>query len=413
MAQEFHTFTLPNGIRVIHKEVPRAASHVALVVNAGTRDEVKGEAGVAHFIEHCLFKGTKKRKTFHILNRLERVGGDLNAYTTKEETWISASFLERDLGRAVELVSDIVFNSTFPEKEIIKERDVILDEIASVLDNPSDVIFDEFEERLFGTHSLGRTILGTTDSVRSLGVEEIKNFVNRNYCAESMVFASVGSTPIKKFKKLCEKHLNYETGKGNAIQRVAPSPQKVFDERTEQDTHQVHHLLGGLTVGADHPDKLPLTLIANYLGGPAMNCRLSLNIREKYGMAYHIEAGYSPYQDSGVFSVYFGTDRRHHKKVESLVNKELQLLCDNRLGVMQLHDAKKQLIGQIALSQDSGPAMMTGLAKSFLLYNRVQPLADFFKSIEQISSEDILRVSNQYISPEKLSRLVYLDKLTS
>jgi predicted Zn-dependent peptidase len=412
MLAEFHTFTLPNGMRVIHKEVPRAASHVALVVNAGTRDEQKGEAGVAHFIEHCLFKGTKKRKTFHILNRLERVGGELNAYTTKEETWISASFLERDLGRAIELVSDITFNSTFPEKEIVKERDVILDEIASVLDNPSDVIFDEFEERLFGKHPLGRSILGTADSVRSLGSKEINDFVNRNYCPEAMVFASVGSTPIKRFKKMCEKYLVFENGRVKSSDRIAPNPQNIFDERIEQDTHQIHHLLGGLTVGADHPDKLPLTLIANYLGGPAMNCRLSLNIREKYGMAYHIEAGYSPYQDSGVFSVYFGTDKRHHKKVESLVNKELNLLCNNRLGVMQLHDAKKQLIGQIALSQDSGPAMMTGLAKSFLLYNKVQPLSDFFKSIEKMSSEDILRVSNQYISPEKLSRLVYLDKIT-
>ena len=412
MLAEVHIFTLPNGIRVIHKEVPRAASHVALVVHAGTRDEQKGEAGVAHFIEHCLFKGTKKRKTFHILNRLERVGGELNAYTTKEETWISASFLERDLGRAIELVSDITFNSTFPEKEIVKERDVILDEIASVLDNPSDVIFDEFEERLFGKHPLGRSILGTADSVRSLGSKEINDFVNRNYCPEAMVFASVGSTPIKRFKKMCEKYLVFENGRVKSNERTAPNPQDIFDERIEQDTHQIHHLLGGLTVGADHPDKLPLTLIANYLGGPAMNCRLSLNIREKYGMAYHIEAGYSPYQDSGVFSVYFGTDKRHHKKVESLVNKELKLLCDNRLGVMQLHDAKKQLLGQIALNQDSGPAMMTGLAKSFLLYNRVQPLSDFFKSIEKISSEDILRVSNQYISPEKLSRLVYLDKVT-
>ena len=404
MLAEFHTFTLPNGIRVIHKEVPRVASHVALVVNAGTRDEQKGEAGVA--------KGTKKRKTFHILNRLERVGGELNAYTTKEETWISASFLERDLGRAIELVSDITFNSTFPEKEIVKERDVILDEIASVLDNPSDVIFDEFEERLFGKHPLGRSVLGTADSVSSLGVKEIKNFVNRNYCSDEMVFASVGSTPIKRFKKMCEKYLVFENGRVKSSTRIAPTPQDIFDERTEQDTHQIHHILGGLTVGADHPDKLPLTLIANYLGGPAMNCRLSLNIREKYGMAYHIEAGYSPYQDSGVFSVYFGTDRRHHKKVESLVNKELKLLCNNSLGVMQLHDAKKQLLGQIALSQDSGPAMMTGLAKSFLLYNKVQPLSDFFKSIEKISSEDILRVSNLYISPEKLSRLVYLDKVT-
>jgi len=410
MKVEFHTFTLPNGLRVIHKEVPRSASHIALVVNAGSRDELSGEAGVAHFIEHCLFKGTKKRKTFHILNRLERVGGDLNAYTTKEETWISASFLERDLDRAIELVSDISFNSTFPEKEIAKEQEVILDEIASVLDNPSDVIFDEFEERLFGTHSLGRTILGTQESVNNLGKLQINSFVERYYCPDQMVFASVGSTPIAKFKKLCEKYLGQEVGRISQLNRLVPQAIPVFDERVEQDTHQVHHLLGGITVGADHPDKLPLTLLANYLGGPAMNCRLSLNIREKYGMAYHIEAGYSPYQDSGVFSVYFGTDRRHHDRVEALVDKELMLLCNTKLGVRQLHDAKTQLIGQIALSQDSGPAMMTGLAKSFLLYNKVQPLDDFFKSIEKISADDLLRVANQFIKPDLLSRLVYLDK---
>ena len=410
MKFEFHTFTLPNGLRVIHKEVPRSASHVALVVNAGSRDETSGEEGVAHFIEHCLFKGTKKRKTFHVLNRLERVGGDLNAYTTKEETWISASFLERDLERAIELVSDISFNSTFPEKEIAKEQEVILDEIASVLDNPSDVIFDEFEERLFGTHPLGRTILGTQESVNNLGKLQINSFVDRYYCPDQMVFASVGSTPIADLKKLCEKYLSHEIGRVSKLNRRVPKAIPVFDERVEQDTHQVHHLLGGITSGANHADKLPLTLLANYLGGPAMNCRLSLNIREKYGMAYHIEAGYTPYQDCGVFSVYFGTDRRHHDKVQTLVDKELMLLCNNKLGVRQLHDAKTQLIGQIALSQDSGPAMMTGLAKSFLLYNKVQPLNEFFKSIEKISADDLLSVANQFIKPDLLSRLVYLDK---
>jgi predicted Zn-dependent peptidase len=410
MKFEFHTFTLPNGLRVIHKEVPRSASHVALVVNAGSRDESSGEEGVAHFIEHCLFKGTKKRKTFHVLNRLERVGGDLNAYTTKEETWISASFLERDLARAIELVSDISFNSTFPEKEIAKEQEVILDEIASVLDNPSDVIFDEFEERLFGTHPLGRTILGTQESVNNLGKLQINSFVDRYYCPDQMVFASVGSTPIADLKKLCEKYLSHEIGRVSKLNRRVPKAIPVFDERVEQDTHQVHHLLGGITSGANHADKLPLTLLANYLGGPAMNCRLSLNIREKYGMAYHIEAGYTPYQDCGVFSVYFGTDRRHHDKVQTLVDKELMLLCNNKLGVRQLHDAKTQLIGQIALSQDSGPAMMTGLAKSFLLYNKVQPLNEFFKSIEKISADDLLSVANQFIKPDLLSRLVYLDK---
>jgi|TARA_B110000116_G_scaffold199684_1_gene174489 predicted Zn-dependent peptidase len=410
MSAEFHTFTLPNGIRVIHKVVPRAASHVALVVNAGSRDERPGEAGVAHFIEHCLFKGTEKRKTFHILNRLERVGGELNAYTTKEETWVSASFLERELSRAVELIADIVFNSTFPEKEIAKERDVILDEIASIQDNPSDVIFDEFEERLFGAHPLGRTILGTPDSVKALSRDDIKGFVERNYRPDEMVFASVGATPFKKFKKICEKYLGEFKGDSGVVKRVAPKPVALFNERVEQDTHQVHHLLGGVTVGADHKDKLPLTLLANYLGGPAMNCRLSMNIREKYGMAYHIEAGYSPYQDSGVFSIYFGTDRRFHNKVEKLVNKELKLMCSTKLTTRQLHDAKKQLIGQIALNQDSGTAMMSGLAKSYLLYNKVQPLADFFKAIESITSEDILRVSNEFISPEKMSHLVYLDR---
>jgi len=410
MKIEFHTFTLPNGLRVIHKEVPRSASHVALVVNAGSRDELSDEAGVAHFIEHCLFKGTEKRKTFHILNRLERVGGELNAYTTKEDTWISASFLERDLSRAIELIADIAFHSTFPEKEIVKEQEVILDEIASVLDNPSDVIFDDFEERLFGAHPLGRTILGTQDSVLALGKTQINSFVDRFYCPDQMVFASVGPTPIAKFKKLCEKYLSYDNGRLSQLKRLPPKNVPVFDERIEKDTHQVHHLLGGLTAGADHPDKLPLTLLANYLGGPAMNCRLSLNIREKYGMAYHIEAGYSPYQDSGVFSVYFGTDRKYQDKVEALVNKELLLLCNTKLGVRQLHDAKTQLIGQIALSQDSGSAMMTGLAKSFLLYNKVQPLDDFFKSIEKISSEDLLRVANKYVKPDLLSRLVYLDK---
>lgn len=408
MKAEFHTFTLSNGIRVIHKEVARAASHVALVINAGSRDERSGEGGVAHFIEHCLFKGTEKRKTYHILNRLERVGGELNAYTTKEETWISASFLDRDLRRAVELVADIAFNSTFPVKEIAKERDVILDEIASVKDNPSDILFDEFEERLFGNHQLGRTILGTPESVKEIERKQILDFVERNYRTGEMVFASVGSTPIKKMKQVCEKFLGGFKGQSGALQRVAPSCLAPFDVRIEKETYQVHHLLGGMTVGADHPDKLPLTLLANYLGGPAMNCRLSMNIREKYGMAYHIEAGYSPYSDSGVFSIYFGTDSKFHSKVEGLVMKELKEMCTKKMSSRQLQDAKKQLIGQIALSQDSGSAMMSGLAKSYLLYNRVEPLEKFFQSIEAITPEDMLRVSNEFIDPSLMSHLVYL-----
>ena len=408
MSAEFHTFTLENGIRVIHKEVARAASHVSLVINAGSRDELKNEGGVAHFIEHCLFKGTKKRKTYHILNRLERVGGEINAYTTKEETWISASFLERDLDRAVELISDIAFNSTFPVKEIAKERDVILDEIASVMENPSDVIFDEFEERLFGRHPLGRTILGTQQSVKSLNKTDILEFVKHNYSPNQMVFASVGSTPIKKLKRICEKYLRSFKSKGVIRKRKAPKPVDVFNHRIKQDTYQVHHLMGAMTVGANHKDKLPLTLLANHLGGPAMNSKLSMNIREKYGMAYHIESGYTPYADSGVFSIYFGTDVKFHKRVEKLVDKELREMCNKKMSARQLHDLKKQIIGQIALSQDSGTAMMSGLAKSYLLYNKVEPLTEFFSAIEEITAEDILRVSNEFIHPKGQSHLVYL-----
>ena len=261
---------------------------------------------------------------------------------------------------------------------------------------------------MFGRHPLGRTILGTPESLKGLRKSDLQAFVKRNYSPDQMVFASVGSTPVKKLKRICEKYLSKFKGKGEWVKRKAPKPVALFDQRIDQDTYQVHHLMGAMTVGADHKDKLPLTLLANYLGGPAMNSKLSMNIREKYGMAYHIEAGYTPYTDSGVFSIYFGTDVKFHKKVERLVNKELREMCNKKMSTRQLRDLKKQIIGQIALSQDSGTAMMSGLAKSYLLYNRVEPLSEFFKSIEAITAEDMLRVSNEFIHPNNQSHLVYL-----
>ena len=261
---------------------------------------------------------------------------------------------------------------------------------------------------MFGKHPLGRTILGTPESVEALTKADVEAFISRNYRPEAIVFASVGSTPVKKLKRICEKYLSSYQCDGDGTKRSLAKPVEVFDDRIKQDTYQVHHLMGSLTVGADHPDKLPLTLLANYLGGPAMNSRLSMNIREKYGMAYHIEAGYSPYADSGVFSIYFGTDTRFHKKVERLVKKELREMCNKKLSARQLKDVKNQLIGQIALSQDSGTAMMTGLAKSCLFYNKVEPLAEFLKSIEAITAEDLQRVAQEFLHPKVMSHLVYL-----
>tara|TARA_B100000768_G_C11240199_1_gene359162 strand:+ start:278 stop:1426 length:1149 start_codon:yes stop_codon:yes gene_type:complete len=382
------------------------------VINAGSRDEIvqNGESGSAHFIEHTLFKGTQKRKAFHILNRLDTVGGEFNAYTSKEDTWIYAAFSEQHLERAVELIADITFQATFPEKEIVKERDVILDELNAYLDSPAEAIFDEFEERLFAGHPLGGNILGTKESVSEMSRTVLKGFVDRHYQTDQMVFSAVGATPWKTVLRMCEKHFtSIPSGKAK-LERIPFKNYQSFDLRTAKDIHQVHHMMGTVTHGSDHADRLGLALLANHLGGPTMNNRLSLNVREKHGMAYNIECAYSPYSDVGTFSVYFGTDRRLHARAEKLVLKELRELREKKLGVRQLHDIKQQVLGHIALSQDSGSSMMTGLGKSFMLYDRVESLESVFASVEAITAEDVLRLANEVLAPEGLSHLVYLDR---
>jgi predicted Zn-dependent peptidase len=394
--EELHTARLENGFRIIYKEVPRPVTHCGLVINAGSRDEItlQGEAGAAHFIEHTLFKGTQKRKAFHILNRLDSVGGEFNAYTSKEDTWIYAAFSEQHLERAVELLADITFQATFPEKEILKERDVILDELNA----------------LFAGHQLGGNILGTKDSVAKMNRTVLKGFVDRHYQTDQMVFSAVGATPWKTVLRICEKHFAAIPSGQATLERIPFKNYQTFDLRTAKDIHQVHHMMGTVTHGSDHPDRLGLALLANHLGGPTMNNRLSLNVREKHGMAYNIECAYTPYSDVGTFSVYFGTDRRLHGRAEKLVLKELRELREKKLGVRQLHDIKQQVLGHIALSQDSGSSMMTGLGKSFMLYDRVESLESVFASVEAIAAEDVLRLANEVLAPEGLSHLVYLDR---
>lgn len=407
LADDFRTAEFPNGFRIIHKHVDRPVTHCGLVVNAGSRDEHLGEEGAAHFIEHTLFKGTKKRKAFHVLNRLDSVGGEVNAYTSKEDTWLYAGFLPEHLERALELLADITFSATFPEREVAKERDVILDELHSYWDSPVDALFDEFEERLFAGHGLSGNILGTEASVGSMTRDTLLGFVNRHYTTDAMVVSVVGPVRWERLLKWCERYFGSQGSTKAGLARRPFKANAPFDVRLEKDVHQVHHLMGRATIGHDHPDRVGLAMLANLLGGPTMNSRLSLNIRERHGMAYNIECAYTPYTDTGLFSVYFGTDAKSHARAERLVLKEFEVLRNRPLGARQLLELKRQVLGHIAIGQDSGHSVMTSLGKSYLLYNRVESLEKVFESIQAVSSEDLQRLANEVLVAEELSHLVY------
>ena len=413
MTPEFHTHTLSNGLRVIHAHKAGQVTHCALVVNAGTRDERKGEEGLAHFIEHVLFKGTTRRKAFHILNRMESVGGEINAYTTKEDTWLTSSQRNKDTERALELLADVAFCSVFPKGELDKERDVVLDEIAGVDDTPGDVIFETFDSHLFRDHDLGRPILGTPESVKALTREQVCNFVDAWYRPANMVLGVVGNVSWKETLVWAEKHFA-EVGRGDsqaAPVRVAPIKMAGgFFVEERRNVQQVHHVMGTMVPGGDHKDKLAMTMVANVLGGPAMNCRLNLNIREKHGMAYHIEANHMMHQDVGVFNVYFGTDVRFHKRVADLVRREVDKMRHTKLGVRQLHEAKQQLLGQIALSHEHGGHVLSGLAKTFLVHGRVETLDAVLQAIESLTAEELREVAHTWLDPQSMGAMTFLPE---
>lgn len=406
---EFHTFSLSNGLRVIFKRTNRPVSHCGIVINAGSRDEEVGQEGLAHYIEHCIFKGTKKRKTYHILSRLDNVGGEINAYTGKEDTWIYGSFLNEYLDRSLELISDIVLNSTFPQKEIEKEKDVIIDEISSYKDSPGEQIFDDFEELIFGSHPLGNPVLGSEESVAKLSRDHILDFIEKNYSSETMVLSVLGDYTLAKVKKLAEKY--FESVKRSNTKKEKREEFKIYkpsDIEIEMDTHQVHYIAGGIGFSSADERRTPLHLMNNYLGGPAMNSLLNLEVREKHGIAYNIESSYQPYSDTGVFEIYLGTDKKMFEKSKKLVDKQLKKLRDNKLGVNQLQTAKNQVLGQIALAQESGVGTMMGLGTSYLFYDRVDTLAEVFARINKVTAEEILAVANEVLDTSKFSSITYL-----
>lgn len=407
--RDYIVHTLPNGLRLVHLPDSSPVAYCGFAVNAGTRDERADETGLAHFVEHLLFKGTERRRAWHILNRMENVGGELNAYTTKEETFVYSAFLEEHFGRAFELLADIVFHSRFPEHEIAKEVEVILDEINSYEDSPSELIFDEFENMLFRGHPLGHNILGDEESLRRFGSETGLAFTRRHYRPDNMVFFSIGRTDFRRIVRMAETTLGeIPNAPGEPLPlRERPLPLAPETRRVEKETHQAHVLIGGRAYDMFDERRVALFLLNNILGGPGMNNRLNVSLRERHGLVYTVESNVTSYTDTGVISVYFGTDPRNRERATALVHKELARLRDNRLTATQLAAAKRQLTGQLGVSGDNREGLFLGLGKSFLHYNRYETLPEVFARIERLTAEQLLEVANEVFHPDRLCCLVY------
>jgi len=391
-------------------QVKTPIAHAGLFINAGSRDENQDEHGIAHLIEHVIFKGTEKRRSHHILSRMEDVGGEINAFTTKEETCIHATFMKEYLERALELIADIAFNSVFPEKELNKEIEVVIDEINSYKDNPSDLIFDDFDERLFPNDPLGRNILGKAEKLKRYKRKDLLTFIKNNYHTDQMVISIVGNVTIKQVEKLAIRHFGHFSANLRNKKRAQALIGPPFNNSQKKSTYQTHCIIGTEAYGFTHPARMSMHLLNNMLGGPGMNSRLSMSLRERNGYTYNIESNYANFSDTGIFSVYFGTDKENLDKCIKLIFKEFNKLRELKLSEIQLSKAKKQLIGQLAIASESNENIMLSMGKSFLVYDKFDNLEEVCRQIEYISSIDVLETANDILNPEKLSFLIYSDK---
>ena len=399
---------ISNHIRIIHALVASEVAYLGFAVNVGSRDESETAHGMAHFVEHCLFKGTTKRNVWNILNRMENVGGELNAYTSKEETLVYSVFLEKDIQRAFELLSDLIFHSRFPENELKKEKEVILDEINSYEDSPSELIFDDFENMLFENHSLGHNILGSAESLDTFDSEKTRHFYEAHYRPENMVLFYMGKTDLKKIIRLAEKHIPLRTVE-TPVEAPIPQPYQPIIQhvRMSKDTHQAHVILGNYAYSLYHPKRIGFSLLNNMLGGPGMNSRLNVALRERSGLVYNVESGLTSFSDTGVFTVYFGTEAKNVNKCIQLVKKELNAFCKNKLTDSKLHAAKRQLMGQISIGREQREQMSLSMGKAFLRFGKYDSLSEVYEKIEKITANDLLEIANEIWELDKLSSLIY------
>ena len=404
---QYNIHTLSNGLRIIHEPSSSKVAYCGFAVDAGTRDEAENEQGMAHFVEHLIFKGTRKRKAWHILNRMENVGGDLNAYTNKEETVIYSAFLTEHFGRALELLADIVFHSTFPQNEIEKETEVIIDEIQSFEDTPSELIFDDFEDMIFRNHPLGRNILGRPDLLKKFRSEDAMAFTSRFYQPSNMVFFVLGDFNFQKIVRQVEKLLVDLPLVTVENQRTIPPLYVPEQLVVHKETHQAHVMIGSRGYNAYDDKRTALYLLNNILGGPGMNSRLNVSLRERRGLVYTVESNLTSYTDTGAFCIYFGTDPEDVDTCLKLTYKELKRMRDVKMTSSQLMAAKKQLIGQIGVASDNNENNALGMAKTFLHYNKYESSESVFRRIEALTAEGLLEVANEMFAEEYLSTLIY------
>ena len=399
--------TLENGIRVVHLRTNGMVAHCGLIINIGSRNEKGNEHGMVHFIEHMLFKGTRKRKTYHILSSLDDAGGELNAYTTKEETAIHASVLKEEYEKAVDIISDITFNSIFPSKEIEKEKDVIIEEINSYLDDPAELIFDDFEEMIFPDQSIGRNILGSPVTVKSFTQQALFEFVSGNYKTNQMVFCSIGNISDDKVVRLVNKYFGGVASNIRKSRKGKPVLYTPITLTKKKDTYQDHCIIGNVAYNIKDKRRMGMFLLNNLLGGQGLNSRLNLSLREKNGLAYNVESNYNAYLDTGVFSIYFGTDRQNLERSIAITLLELDKLRKNRLGPLQFSKAKNQLKGYLARSYENHESLMLSLGKSLLVFNRIDSLEEICKKIDSLTTSELLGISNEVFEPSGLSTLIY------
>ena len=437
MGEKARTWTLENGMRLIHIDSPTNVAYCGISIDAGTRDEEVGEEGMAHFCEHMMFKGTERRKAWHIINRMEAVGGDLNAYTNKEETVVYAAFMKEHFDRAAELIFDIVFHSTFPQHEMDKESEVIVDEIESYNDSPAELIFDRFEDIIYEGNSLGHDILGTAENVRRFRTEDALRFTRRLYKPDKMVFFLFGDVAFERAKKVVERLAKGMGGTDNWDAPDAPdapdNPEILDNPETPDNpgkpdnldnldnldnpahsyhtemrgTHQAHVMLGRAAYGAKDDRRIALYFLNNILGGPGMNSRLNVALREHKGLVYTVESTLTNYTDTSTWAIYFGCDAEDVEKCLRLVRLELDKLMNEPLSERQFQAALKQIKGQIGVACDNFENYALDMAKSFLHYNKFEGMEDTFRQLQQLTPKRLQEVAQEIFDEKNLTTLIF------
>lgn len=401
-----------NGMQFAFKRSNSPVSYCAMSIKTGTRDEDPDYGGMAHFTEHLIFKGTQHRSANSINSYIEKLGGELNAYTTKEETVIHATLLKEDLSKAIDLLVELSFNSIFPEKEFTKERTVVLEEISSYKDSPSDQIFDDFEEYLFSGTSLSMPVLGKERTLKKITRDKLIDYYHSHFIPSNMTFTVVADLDEKKVYQMLMKSLQKHTP-ATSSPMLLPQREKIqiaklpFSKIVHRKNHQVHCIIGAPAYSYYLDKRIPLILLINILGGPAANSRLNLLLRERNGLVYGVEASYSQFEETGVVTIYFGCDKDHVDKCISLVHKVLSDFREKLMSERTLNEAKKQLLGQLAISSDNGEAQVLSMGKSIMIFGRTIEAEETRKQIESVTPAQIQEVACEIFASEMLSTLIY------